>query len=185
MSYRAGWILVLAFPLVSCEPSAEPKKGGETPAAPKPSASVEAAKPAPAAPATAEGAIGAPVTAAAPTKSGAAMTKTASGLEYAVLKEGQGAPPPRGSVVKVQGKGWLADGRVIWSTSPNAPKEYRLDAIDLIPGWFEALSSMKAGEKRKLRVPGRLGYKTAGYGTDVPPNADLDFELELVSFKAP
>jgi FKBP-type peptidyl-prolyl cis-trans isomerase len=109
------------------------------------------------------------------------MTKTASGLEFAILKEGEGSPPPLGSKVKVDWKGWLPDGKPV---SGKTPQEYRLDSSALISGWVEALSTMKKGERRVLRVPGHLGYKE-GYGDRVPRNTNLKFELELLSFTAP
>lgn len=110
------------------------------------------------------------------------MTKTQSGLGFVILKEGEGSSPPLGSKVKVQWKGWLPDGKVFEESI--TPQEYRLDSNTLIAGWVEALSAMKKGEKRRLHIPSRLGYKD-GYGELIPRNTDLDFELELLSFTEP
>ncbi|HVR74640.1 MAG TPA: FKBP-type peptidyl-prolyl cis-trans isomerase [Planctomycetota bacterium] len=109
-----------------------------------------------------------------------------SGLEFAVLKEGSGASPPLGSMVKVHCTGWLPDGKVFIDTrTHNVPKEYRLARAEMIDGWVEALLTMKPGEKRKLRVPKELAYSKQGFPKVVPPNSDLDFEIELVSFTPP
>lgn len=109
-----------------------------------------------------------------------------SGLEFAVLKQGSGASPPLGSIVKVHCTGWLPDGKVFIDTrAHNVPKEYKLARTEMIDGWVEALLTMKAGEKRKLRVPKELAYSKQGFPKVVPPNSDLEFEIELVSFTPP
>jgi FKBP-type peptidyl-prolyl cis-trans isomerase len=114
------------------------------------------------------------------------MIKTSSGLEYTVLKEGEGEAPPLGSEIEVHWTGWLPDGKVFGDTrGDDQPAKYRLASDDLISGWVEALSTMKKGEKRRLHVPSNLAYGNAGYGKDVSPNTDLDFEIELVSFAPP
>ncbi|MBI4604620.1 MAG: FKBP-type peptidyl-prolyl cis-trans isomerase, partial [Planctomycetes bacterium] len=115
-----------------------------------------------------------------------AMTTTPSGLQYAVLKEGEGPTPPPGAKIQVHWTGWLPDGRVFSDTRKGGvPDEFTLHSRDLIKGWVEALSSMKKGEKRKLHVPNGLAYGPQGYHQVVPPRADLDFEIELVSFTPP
>lgn len=105
-----------------------------------------------------------------------------SGVEYTVLKEGQGETPRIGSTVTVHFKSWFADGRPFrdtWATGK--PKTYKLDTLHLIPGWVEVLSTMKPGERRKVRIPSHRAYGAEGYRDVVPPNAELDFEIELVA----
>jgi len=158
MTYRACMV-ILALCVTACDTSSDPsgKKVSETEAQPKTSTAVTNA-------------------------TALKMTKTGSGLEFAILKEGEGSPPPLGSEVKVHWKGWLPDGKVFEESA--TPQEFRLDSSTLIAGWVEALSTMKKGEKRRLHVPSRLGYRE-GYGQRVPRDTDLDFELELLSFTLP
>ncbi len=105
-----------------------------------------------------------------------------SGVEYTVLKEGQGETPKLGSRVTVHFKSWFADGRVFDDTwAVGKPKEYKLDTLHLIPGWVEVLRTMKPGERRKVRVPSAMAYGPQGYAGVVPPNTDLNFEIELVA----
>jgi FKBP-type peptidyl-prolyl cis-trans isomerase FkpA len=115
------------------------------------------------------------------------MVRTPSGLEYAILKEGQGEPPPLGATVKVHNTGWeRIDDKVggqFWSSRDDGvPHTYRLKQGELIPAWIEALQTMKRGERRWLLVPSALGYDRQGYFGYVRPNADLIFDLELVDY---
>lgn len=105
-----------------------------------------------------------------------------SGIEYTVLKEGEGEPPKIGSTVTTHFKSWFADGRVFKDTwARGQPKKFKLDPLHLVPGWVEVLRSMKPGEKRKVRIPSHLAYGAGGYPGVVPPNTDLNFEIELVA----
>jgi FKBP-type peptidyl-prolyl cis-trans isomerase len=183
-----------ALLLSGCEPEGKPAPG-VTPAPPAPanpsstapgsaaSASREAPKTGavPAAglsPATAAAGVGAAKTASA--------VKTASGLEYTVLKEGAGASPALGSTVKVHVTGWLPDGKTFMDTrATGVPKQYKLDSLEMISGWVEALQNMRTGEKRRLHVPSGLAFGVRGFPEVVPPRTDVDFEIELVSFTPP
>jgi peptidylprolyl isomerase len=114
------------------------------------------------------------------------FVRTASGLEYQILAEGQGETPPLGSRVLVNYTGMLPNGETFVSTRERgAPQEFKLDGMRLIGGWVEALLSMKKGEKRKLLVPSALAYGQKGYPGLVLPNSNLTFELELVAFTPP
>jgi FKBP-type peptidyl-prolyl cis-trans isomerase len=101
-----------------------------------------------------------------------------------VLAAGQGETPPLGSRVLLEYTGTLPN-RQTFAETRGGPREFKLDRMSLIDGWVEALLGMKKGEKRRLKVPSALAYGQKGYAGLVPPNSDLTFELELVSFTPP
>ncbi len=106
---------------------------------------------------------------------------TASGLKYTVLKAGKGALPKRGQTVFVHYTGTLTNGQKFDSSRDKGePFSFPLGAGRVIPGWDEALSTMKVGERRKLTIPPQLAYGAAGAGGVIPPNATLIFDVELL-----
>lgn len=107
---------------------------------------------------------------------------TASGLQYEVLKSGAGGPKPGpASRVKVHYHGTLTDGHVFDSSvERKEPLEIGLDSV--ISGWTEGLQLMSVGDKWRFTVPPAIGYGPRGQG-DIPPNAVLIFEVELLDFK--
>jgi FKBP-type peptidyl-prolyl cis-trans isomerase len=118
-------------------------------------------------------------------KAGSAV-KLPSGLEYTLLKEGEGSSPPLGSKVITHYTIWLPGGKVFEDTrAASTPRELKLDNINLISGLVETLASMKKGEKRRVHVPSHLAYGNLGYGAAIRPNTDLDIEIELLSFTSP
>lgn len=105
-----------------------------------------------------------------------------SGLQYQVMKQGTGATPKPDSTVMVHYEGKLIDGKVFDSTIKNGePASLRVNEV--IPGWSEALTRMKVGDKWKLVIPPNLAYGEAGFAPVIPPNAALTFELELLEVK--
>ncbi len=110
------------------------------------------------------------------------VTVTASGLQYEVLKSGSG-PKPAGptATVKVHYHGTLIDGKVFDSSvERKEPVEFGLNEV--IPGWTEGLQLMSVGDKWKFTIPPAIGYGPRGKG-DIPPNAVLVFEVELLEIK--
>lgn len=106
---------------------------------------------------------------------------TASGLKYVVLKEGAGAVPKKGDMVKAHYTGWLVNGtKFDSSVDRGEPLEFQVGVGKVIKGWDEALLSMKVGEKRKLTIPGDLAYGKKGYPGIIPPDATLIFDVELL-----
>ncbi|MGJ7497713.1 FKBP-type peptidyl-prolyl cis-trans isomerase [Variovorax sp. RT4R15] len=108
---------------------------------------------------------------------------TASGLVYESLKEGTGASPAATDVVKVHYRGTFPDTGKEFDSSykRGEPTEFPLNAV--IPCWTEGVQKMKPGGKAKLTCPPAIAYGARGAGGVIPPNATLNFEVELVSIK--
>ncbi len=119
---------------------------------------------------------------AKPTGKAASKTvKTASGLKYTDVKVGTGASPVKGKQVKVHYTGTLENGKKFDSSYDRRdPIVFVFGIGQVIPGWDEGLAGMKVGGKRKLIIPGKLGYGAAGSPPDIPPNATLLFDVELI-----
>ena len=117
-------------------------------------------------------------TAAEAAKEAGAVT-TPSGLIYRSLGEGAGAAPTASDVVKVHYKGTFLDGREFDSSYKRGePIEFPLNGV--IKCWTEGVQKMKVGGKAKLTCPPAIAYGARGAGGVIPPNATLDFEIELI-----
>ena len=111
-------------------------------------------------------------------------TTTESGLKYFDSKVGDGKEAKRGNEVEVQYTGWLRDGKKFDSSRDREePFRFVLGVSDVIKGWDEGVAGMKEGGKRKLYIPAALAYGKKGAGKDIPPDAVLVFEIELVAVK--
>lgn len=108
---------------------------------------------------------------------GREFTELPSGLKYIDLKVGDGRSPTDECAVTIGYTGWLEDGRVFDSSSPGQPSTVAFKG--LIPGWQMALETMKEGGKRQVILPPHLAYGSQGR-KEVPPNATVMFEFELV-----
>jgi len=106
---------------------------------------------------------------------------TASGLKYAVLKEGKGPAAEKDHQVSVHYTGWLEDGKQFDSSVGKKPLEFLAGRGLVIAGFDEGVIGMKAGEKRQLIIPPKIGYGDEGTPNGpIPPKATLTFEVELV-----
>ena len=111
--------------------------------------------------------------------------KTASGLMYVVTKQGHGAKPAKGTLIKAHYNGTLINGKKFDSSIDRGqPFEFNVGMHQVIPGWDEAFLDMKKGEKRTLIIPSKLGYGDAGAPPTIPPKATLIFEVELIDFNS-
>ncbi len=109
---------------------------------------------------------------------------TKSGLAYIDQVIGTGAEAKTGEKVTVHYTGYLTDGKKFDSSvDRNKPFTFVIGLGQVIKGWDEGVASMKVGGKRKLLIPANLGYGTRGAGGVIPPNADLVFDVELISIQ--
>ncbi len=104
---------------------------------------------------------------------------TASGLQYEVLKDGDGEQPTAQDQVEVHYTGKLIDGTV-FDSSVERGMPATFGVTQVIPGWVEALQLMKAGSKWRLFIPSQLAYGPQGAGGIIGPNATLIFDVELL-----
>ena len=105
---------------------------------------------------------------------------TASGLVYRSLQDGQGVSPTATDKVKVHYRGTFPDGKEFDSSyKRNQPIDFPLNGV--IPCWTEGVQLMKVGGKAKLTCPPAIAYGSRGAGGVIPPNATLQFEVELIA----
>jgi FKBP-type peptidyl-prolyl cis-trans isomerase len=104
-------------------------------------------------------------------------------LQIEDVTVGTGREAQMGDTVKVLYTGTLMNGHKFDSTADrdNEPAEFKLEEGGLIRGWLEGMKGMRVGGKRKLAIPSDMGYGAAGHPPDIPENAGLKFEIELVS----
>lgn len=107
-------------------------------------------------------------------------TTGADGLTYTVIKAGKGDKPGADSKVKVNYKGMLTTDGSEFDSGQGA--EFKVGGV--IPGFAQGLQLMQPGGSYRLCIPSRLGYGENGSGP-IPANADLVFEVDLISFTAP
>ena len=104
---------------------------------------------------------------------------TESGLQYLVMKEGEGDSPSADHTVKVHYEGKLLDGTVFDSSVQRGePIEFGVGQV--IKGWTEALQKMKVGDKWQLVIPSALAYGEQGAPPKIGPGATLIFDVELL-----
>ncbi|MBO5186937.1 MAG: FKBP-type peptidyl-prolyl cis-trans isomerase [Prevotella sp.] len=107
------------------------------------------------------------------------VTVLPSGLQYMVLKEGNGKQPKATDSVKCHYEGFLTDGTLFDSSIQRGePAVFGLQQV--IAGWTEGLQLMKEGAKYRFFIPYMLGYGESGAGQSIPPYAALIFDVELI-----
>lgn len=105
-----------------------------------------------------------------------------SGLQYQVLKEGDGKKPSATDQVVCHYEGTLIDGTVFDSSyQRNQPATFGLNQV--IAGWTEGVQLMQEGAKYRFFIPYNLAYGERGAGTQIPPFAALVFDVELIEVK--
>lgn len=99
-------------------------------------------------------------------------------VDVDTVTAGTGASPTRDDVALINYKGTLPDGKVF-----DEGKQAVLPLAEVVPGFTKALEQMQRGGKYKVHIPSELGYGEKGAGP-IPPNTDLNFEIELLDFKS-
>ena len=102
-----------------------------------------------------------------------------SGLQYKVLREGNGRKPKATDQVKCHYEGMLVDGTLFDSSLQRGePATFPLNGV--IAGWTEGLQLMQEGAKYRFFIPYHLGYGERGAGAQIPPFAAVVFDVELI-----
>ena len=115
---------------------------------------------------------------AAPATAGSVIT-TDSGLIFKLIKQGTGPSPLATDTVKVHYRGTLMDGKEFDSSYKNGgPAEFPLNRV--IKCWTEGVQRLQVGGSAKLTCPPSIAYGARGAGGVIPPNATLQFEVELL-----
>ncbi len=114
------------------------------------------------------------------------MITTATGLQYNDTVVGEGDEAKKGQSVTVHYTGWLfKDGekgaKFDSSLDRRDPFVFALGAGMVIRGWDEGVAGMKVGGERTLIIPAELGYGARGAGGVIPPNATLQFDVQLLA----
>ena len=111
-----------------------------------------------------------------------------NGLQITDTKAGTGAEARKGQTVTVHYTGWLYNNgqqgaKFDSSRDRKDPFKFPLGSGMVIKGWDEGVAGMKVGGQRTLIIPPEMGYGARGAGGVIPPNATLNFEVELLGIK--
>jgi peptidylprolyl isomerase len=113
--------------------------------------------------------------------SGTDEITTGSGLRYTMIQNGSGPEVENGKKITTHCILTLEDGTLIWSSRDDGREYVFVHGVTShIPGFEEALSYMKEGDRLKVHIPSQLGYGPAGRGS-IPPNANLIFDIEVLT----
>ena len=112
-------------------------------------------------------------------------------LQITDVKVGTGAVATQDRLVRVHYTGWLYDDtkpdhrgtKFDSSRDRGQPFEFRLGIGQVIDGWDQGVAGMKVGGERTLIIPAKLGYGARGAGRNIPPNAALVFDVELLAVR--
>ncbi|KAE8720447.1 FK506-binding protein 1 [Hibiscus syriacus] len=108
------------------------------------------------------------------------------GLKKKLIKEGEGSETPKdGDEVEVHYTGTLLDGTKFDSSrDTGTPFKFKLGRGLVIQGWDDGVETMKKGENALFTIPPELAYGESGFSPSIPPDATLQFDIELLSWTA-
>jgi FKBP-type peptidyl-prolyl cis-trans isomerase FklB len=109
----------------------------------------------------------------------AGVVELANGIQYEVVKEGNGPQPTLSNKVKAHYKGSLLSGKE-FDSSYRRNQPFTAPLTSLIKGWQQVVPMMKTGSIWRLWIPSELAYGDRGAGVDIPGGATLQFEIELL-----
>ena len=121
--------------------------------------------------------------AAAPAAAGPAAVTTPSGLIYQSLQDGSGAAPKASDTVRVHYRGTFPETGKEFDSSHKRGQPIEFALTGVIACWTEGVQKMKVGGKAKLTCPPSIAYGARGAAGVIPPNATLNFEVELLGIK--
>lgn len=110
------------------------------------------------------------------------VVETSSGLQYKIIRQGNGKKPNANSTVEVHYHGTLLDGTV-FDSSVLRKKTIEFPLNQVIAGWTEGVQLMNEGSKFEFYIPSHLAYGDQGAGADIKGGATLIFEVELIKVK--
>lgn len=113
-------------------------------------------------------------------KANKGVTELPNGLQYKIVKEGDGEKPTTTNSITVHYRGTLIDGTE-FDSSYSRGEPAQLQLAQVIKGWQEALPLMKVNSKWQIYVPSELAYGPRGAGSLIGPNATLIFDIELIA----
>jgi len=112
---------------------------------------------------------------------GSDALQTESGLEYVYLSKGSGPNPVLGEEVKAHCILKVGDSSEIWNTrTEDNPYSFIYAETGFIKGWIEIMGVVKVGDRIKVIIPPDMGYGPGGAGDDIPGNAFLSFDIEVL-----
>lgn len=117
-----------------------------------------------------------------------AVSAAGEGLKIETLVAGDGTTYPKsGDTLTMHYTGTLAsDGKQFdCSRQRNEPFKFTIGVGQVIEGWDEGVMSLSLGQRAKLFIPSEMGYGKGGAGGDIPPNADLVFDVEVLKIESP
>ena len=112
------------------------------------------------------------------------LSRSVTSLQVKDTRVGTGAEASPGRTVSVHYTGTLLDGTKFDSSRDGGePFEFQLGTGSVIAGWDEGVKGMRVGGMRELTIPASMAYGSRGAGNDIPPNAALKFDVELMDVK--
>ncbi len=111
------------------------------------------------------------------------MTKTGSGLQYWIYKNGDGISPQPDDIAEIEYEITLLNGELCYKTGNDEYEEVRVDRSDIESGIQEALKILKVGDEAKLIIPSHLGQGLLGDFDKIPPLKSLVVDIKLIGIK--